>query len=296
MSSSVKLPLIIRIGIVCVLLQSCGSQQLTSSDFTAANTFTDGIEGPAVDKEGNLYAVSLKRKGDIGIVDKGGNASVFVELPGNSIGNGIRFDQEGHMYIADYTGHNVLQVKRGTKEVLVFAHQSTMSQPNDLTISPKGIIYLSDPNWAKGTGRVWMVNESQEIILLEDNMGTTNGIEASPDGKYLYVNESVQRKVWRFTILRDGTLAHKTEFITFDDFGLDGMRCDVKGNLYITRYDKGTVVVLSPDGKKLSEIVLKGKKPSNITFGGADGRTCYVTMADRGCIETFRAKYKGVNF
>ncbi len=296
MRSSVKFSLLLLVGLLCVLLQACGAQQLTSSDFTAENTFTDGVEGPAVDMEGNLYAVSLKRKGDIGIVDKNGNAKVFVELPEKSIGNGIRFDKEGHMYIADYTGHNVLQVKKGSKEVLVFAHNSNMSQPNDLTISPNGTIYLSDPNWAKATGRVWMVNASQEIILLEDNMGTTNGIEASPDGKYLYVNESVQRKVWRFAILPDGTLAQKTEFITFDDFGMDGMRCDEKGNLYITRYDKGTVIVLSPDGKKLSEIVLKGKKPSNITFGGADGKTCYVTMADRGCIETFRAKYNGVNF
>ncbi|HLT50458.1 MAG TPA: SMP-30/gluconolactonase/LRE family protein, partial [Arenibacter sp.] len=80
------------------------------------------------------------------------------------------------------------------------------------------------------------------------------------------------------------------------DYGMDGMRCDIKGNLYITRYDKGTVVVVSPGGKIINEIQLKGKKPSNIAFGGKDGKTCYVTMADRGCIETFQAEYQGNSF
>ncbi len=279
-----------------LLILACKAQQKTSHDFTPENTFTNGIEGPAVDRDGNLYAVSLKRKGDIGIIDAKGNAEVFIELPENSVGNGIRFDKNGHMYIADYTGHNVLQVKKGAKQVTVFAHNNAMSQPNDLTISPTGTIYLSDPDWAKGTGRVWMVTPSQEIRLLQDNMGTTNGIEVSPDGKYLYVNESVQRTIWRFEIMPNGTLNNKIEFITFDDFGMDGMRCDIKGNLYVTRYDKGTVIVLSPEGKIVEEIQLKGKKPSNIAFGGPDGKTCYVTLADRGCIETFRAEYPGAHF
>ena len=75
---------------------------------------------------------------------------------------------------------------------------------------------------------------------------------------------------------------------SFDDFGMDGMRCDVKGNLYITRHGKGTVVKVSPEGELLEEIVLKGKKPSNIAFGGPDGRTAYITLQDRGFIETFR--------
>jgi len=168
-----------------------------------------------------------------------------------------------------------------------------MSQPNDLAIAPNGTIYLSDPNWAESTGRLWMVNASKEIILLEDNMGTTNGIEVSPDGKKLYVNESVQRNVWQYDINTDGTLSNKTKFMAFDDFGMDGMRCDVKGNLYITRYDKGTVVIVSPDKKIIKEVQLTGKKPSNITFGGANGKTCFVTMADRGCFETFQALNPG---
>ncbi len=71
------------------------------------------------------------------------------------------------------------------------------------------------------------------------------------------------------------------------------MRCDVKGNLYITRYDKGTVAIVSAEGKLVREVKLTGRKPSNIAFGGPDGRTCYVTVADSRNIEVFRVKHPG---
>lgn len=297
MSSSTKRFLNILIGILIVLqLESCKSQNLQSVDFTAENIFTSGIEGPAVDKEGNLYAVNFGENGTIGKVNTSGEGSIFVKLPEGSIGNGIRFDAAGNMFIADYIGHNVLQVEKGSDEVTVWASNPAMSQPNDLAIAPNGTIYLSDPNWADSTGRIWMVTASQEIILLEEGMGTTNGIEVSPDGRFLYVNESVQRNIWKYEIAKDGTLTNKTKFFIFADFGMDGMRCDEMGNLYVTRYDKGTVVVISPERKQIKEIQLKGKKPSNITFGGPDGKTCFVTMADRGAVEKFRAEHAGAYF
>jgi sugar lactone lactonase YvrE len=279
-----------------LLLTSCKAQQIDSRDFTSEFAFTKGIEGPAVDREGNLYAVNFKEEGTIGIVNGKGDGKVYLKLPGTSVGNGIRFDREGNMYIADYVGHNVFRVKKGTKDPEVYAHDPNMSQPNDLAIAPNGLIYLSDPNWKDGTGRIWLVNADRAIVLLEERMGTTNGIEVSPDGTKLYVNESVQRQVWRYDINPDGSLSNKSSFITFEDFGMDGMRCDRKGNLYITRYDKGTVVVVSPDKKIIKEVLLKGKKPSNITFGGKNGKTCFVTMADRGCLESFPALFPGAHF
>lgn len=283
-----------RVMVFSILItSSCKSVQVVSTDLLPEGTFTKGIEGPAVDANGNLYAVNFKEEGTIGIVYESGAAEMFTELPGKSVGNGIRFDQKGDMYIADYVGHNVLRIAKGSKNAEVWAHNPEMSQPNDLTIAPNGTIYLSDPDWSSGTGRLWMVAASQEIMLLEENMGTTNGIEVSPDGKYLYVNESVQRKIWRYDIRPDASLTNKILFLSFEDYGLDGMRCDMAGNLYITRYDKGTVAIASPDKKIIKEIGLKGKKPSNITFGGPIGKTCFVTMADRGCFETFVALHPG---
>jgi len=295
MKFSLRHPIKILFGIF-LLIFSCKAQKIQSTNFTPEFSFTKGIEGPAVDKEGNLYAVNFQEEGTVGIVDANGNGKIFLKLPGKSIGNGIRFDQNGDMFIADYVGHNVYRVKKGSTQPEVFAHNANMSQPNDLAIAPNGTIYLSDPNWAESTGRIWMVNEDKEIVLLEENMGTTNGIEVSPDGKTLYVNESVQRNVWQYGIEEDGSLSNKTKFIAFEDFGMDGMRCDVMGNLYITRYDKGTVAIFSPGGKLIKEVKLKGQKPSNITFGGRNGKTCFVTMADRGCFESFPAPYQGNYF
>ena len=81
--------------------------------------------------------------------------------------------------------------------------------------------------------------------------------------------------------------------IEFSEFGMDGMRCDVKGNLYIARFGKGAVVKVSPEGKVLQEIVLKGKRPTNVAFGGKDGRTVYVTLQDQGNLESFVADLPG---
>ena len=127
-------------------------------------------------------------------------------------------------------------------------------------------------------------------------MGTTNGIEVSPDGHTLYVNETVQRNVWAYNIQPDGSLSGKRLVIRFPDFGMDGMRCDVDGNLYITRHGKGTVAIVSPAGKLIREVDVLGKSPTNLCFGGADGRTCYVTEAEKGRLVQFRTERPGLEW
>src|SRR5438552_8686174 len=264
-----------------------------SSNLTAVNSFTSGAEGPAVDKDGNLYAVNYSREGTIGKITPTGDASVFIELTNGSIGNGIRFNSKGEMLIADYTNHNILKVDMISKQLSVYAHDSMMNQPNDIAIDSKDRLYDSDPNWKASTGRIWRIDTNGKTTVLEDNMGTTNGIEVSPDEKILYVNEFVQRMVWAYDLSPGGAISNKRLLIGFADFGMDGMRCDVDGNLYIARYGKGTVAKVSSKGELLKEITLLGKNPSNIAFGGPDGRTAYVTLQDHGNIESFRVEAPG---
>ena len=261
---------------------------------TPTNSFTGGIEGPACDRDGNIFAVNFKRQQTIGRTTPAGKAELYVTLPNKSTGNGIRFDRKGRMYIADYVEHNVLRIDPATRKIEVFAHEPKMNQPNDLTIAPNGTLYASDPNWSKKTGQLWRIDTDGKVTRVAEKMGTTNGIEVSPDGKKLYVNESVQRNVWVFDIQADGSLANKKLVKRFPDFGFDGMRCDVDGNLYITRHGKGTVVILTPTGKILREIDVLGPKPSNICFGGPDGRTAYVTEMEHGRLVTFRTKRPGL--
>src|SRR5258705_8712027 len=122
-----------------------------SSNLTAVNSFTSGAEGPAVDKEGNLYAVNYSKEGTIGKITPSGNGSIFIELTNGSIGNGIRFNSKGEMLIADYTNHNILKVDMASKQLSVYAHDSMMNQPNDIAIDSKDRLYASDPNWKART-------------------------------------------------------------------------------------------------------------------------------------------------
>ncbi|MDQ6477132.1 SMP-30/gluconolactonase/LRE family protein [Dyadobacter sp. LHD-138] len=264
-----------------------------SSVFTAAHSFTSGIEGPAVDRKGVLYAVNFEKQGTIGQVMPGGKGSIFVELPGGSIGNGIRFHSDGRMFIADYKNHNILQVNMASKQLSVYAHEPKMNQPNDIAIDDKNRLYASDPNWGNGSGNIWRIDTDGKVTLLEANAGTTNGIEVSPDNKTLYVNETVQRRVWAYDLAADGGISNKRLLIEFPDFGMDGMRCDIKGNLYITRHGKGIIVKVSPAGKVLREIQVGGKQPSNLAFGGRNGCTVYVTLQDNGNIEKFQVEDPG---
>ena len=261
---------------------------------TQPGEFTPGIEGPNCDAQGNIYAVNFRTEGTIGIVTPQGHGEVYVTLPKGSDGNGIVFDRKGVMFVADYTGHNVLRIEPSTRQITVFAHESRMAQPNDLAIAPDGTIFASDPNWKAGFGRVWRVDLDGRVTLAADNQGTSNGIEVSPDGKSLYVDESDQKNIWRFTIRPDKSLASRRLIRKFEDHGFDGMRCDVNGNLYISRIGKGTVIKMTPQGKVLREIDVLGKRPSNLCFGGADGRSVYVTEVEHTRLVTFRVDRPGL--
>lgn len=258
--------------------------------------FTGGIEGPACDRDGNIYCVSFREARNLGKVTPDGKAERFVALPAGSAGNGIRFDKAGVMFVADYTGHNVLKVDMKTRAVTTLVHEPGMNQPNDLAIAADGTLYASDPNWKESTGQLWRITRDGKAIREAEGMGTTNGIEVSPDGKTLYVNESVQRTIWAFDIRPDGALSGKRLFKKFDDFGFDGQRCDVDGNLYATRHGKGTVVKLSPRGEVLKEIDVLGAHPTNICFGGPDGRTAYVTEAQEMRLVQFRVDRPGLEW
>ena len=262
-------------------------------DFTSEKIFTNNIEGPAFDKKGNLYVVNFKQDGTIGIVNANGDADLFLTLPEGSTANAIQFDSKGFMYLADFTGHNILKVDMKTKQVTVYVHNPGFNQPNDICINKKDQIFASDPNWKDGTGKVWRIDKGGKATLLAEGMGTTNGIALSPDEKVLYVNESVQKKVWAFEVDSKGNISNKRLFAEFPDFGFDGMKCDSRGNVYVTRYGKGTIAILSPDGALVREVSLKGKNCSNLVFGGPGKKTVYVTLQDRGGMEKFQNDIAG---
>lgn len=284
------------IALLVTLLNASCQSLYVATDHTAENLFTNNIEGPAFDKHGILYVVNFGKDGTVGMVRPDGTASLFIELPEGSTANSVKFDSKGNMYLADYTGHNVLKVDMKTKAVSTYVHNDDFNQPNDIIVNKKDQFFASDPNWKASTGKLWRIDTNGEAVLLEENMGTTNGIALSPDERILYVNESVQRKIWAFDVDESGNISDKRLFAEFPDFGFDGMACDNEGNLYVTRHGKGTIAILSPAGELIREVQLKGKRCSNLVFGGKKGKTVYVTMQDRKGIEKFQAENPGKGF
>lgn len=226
------------------------------------DTFTGLVEGPVCDAEGTLFAMGYGELTDgsnasgqfvalltmlglwegsfaLGRVSADGTHGTFVDVPAGGMANGLRFDRQGQLFVADVTGHNVLRLDPISKAISVFAHEPRMNQPNDLAITDADVLFASDPNWSEGTGQLWRIDPDGTVHLMETEMGTTNGIEVGPDGGTLYVGESAQRWIWQYDLSADGQLSNKRLLITFEDFGLDGMRCDEMGNLYVTRYGKG---------------------------------------------------------
>lgn len=264
-----------------------GATTYQTTDWMPEHSFTQGVEGPAVDKNGNLYAVNFGKEGTVGIVSEKNMGKTFLTLDNGSVANGIRFDLQGNMFMADYVNHNVLKYSASDNQLSIFSHHDEMYQPNDLAIMDNGILFASDPNWKDSKGRIWRITADGKATILEDNMGTTNGIEVSPDNKTLYVNESVQRKVWRYQLDQSGNISNKSLFHEFKDHGLDGMRTDQQGNLYIARYGAGEIAILSSSGVLINTIKLKGGHPTNLAFGGSGGKQVFVTMQKRATIETF---------
>jgi sugar lactone lactonase YvrE len=290
-----------ELAILWIIASSAVAQdtQFQSRQVTPAGEYTFGIEGPAVDQGGNLYVVNFGKPGTIGKLAAGATQSeLFAVLPEGSVGNAIRFDPQDRMFVADYKKHNIFLVGADGKDVETYFHSDDFNQPNDMTIATDGTIYASDPHWKRHDGQVWRVQKSAdgnvvgERMTADRRMSTTNGIDLSPDGKTLYVGESDTREIWSYRI--DGTHLLSPRLVKrFDDFDIDGLRTDTAGNLFVARIRKGTIAVLSPQGKLKREIALNAKEPTNLAFGGNDGKTVFVTQRQGGFVESFRTDRPG---
>lgn len=263
---------------------------------TAPHTFTENAEGPEFTRGGRLFAVNCERDGTVCEVHPDGRVEVFVALPAGSTANAIRETSSGDLMLADYTGHNILRLDPATRRVSVFAHDDRLHQPNDLAIRRDDALFASDPNWKDGTGQLWRADPDGRLTRLAERLGTTNGLTLSPDERVLYVAESVQRKIWAFDVDARGDLSARRPFAEFEDHGLDGIKCDAAGRLYVARHGKGTVAVLDPAGRLVREVPVGGEKVSNLVFGGPEGRTVFLTLQDRRAMEQFGADQPGVRW
>lgn len=292
-------------------------EMFVSKQVSPAKEYTGGIEGPAVSPAGDLYVTNLRRpgpdpdkKGAIGMLKRGASQSQpFAILPDNGIGNGIRFDGEGKMYVADYINHKIHVFDAGSNVPHEYSHEA-FHQPNDLAIARDGTLYASDPKATEGIGQIWriargaggVVHGAVMTTTRPLPMGITNGIDLSPDNATLYVSESqfrhqgVRRRasIWAYRI--DGAaLVDPRRLIEFLEGDVDGLRVDTDGRIFVARPSFGAVSIVTPDGREVGKVKTLGSDPTNLTFGGADGRDVFVTQAEKTkrFIERFRTDRPG---
>lgn len=260
------------------------SQQLLQADSeipaaTNIRSITSGFkftEGPAYGPDQRLYFSDIPNK-RIHVWSQEDEPQVFLAPSGRS--NGLMFDAKGRLIICQGGERKVSRMEKdGSLTVLADDYEGKLlNSPNDLWVHPNGAIYFTDPRYGK---RDTMEMEVEGVYLIHLDSGTIqrvldelvrpNGIIGTADAKHLYIADPVAQKTYKFPLKADGTLGPALWSI---ERGSDGMTLDEHGNLYIT---DGNIAIFSPDGKLLSEIELP-EKPSNVTFGGSDNKTLFVT-------------------
>jgi sugar lactone lactonase YvrE len=319
------------VAAICAAGSGVAAEHLFVSDrISLPDEYTTHIEGPAVNAAGDLFVVNIRipgaaapdKGGAIGRMKKGTTQSeVYAILPHDGIGNGIRFDLQDRMYVADFRNHLIHVFEQGSRTPQPYfsappddpSGKPAFNQPNDLAIAHDGTLYASDPK-GDGTGRIWKITRDAagkadgKIMTSSSHrhQGKTNGIDLSPDNKTLYVSESrfahtgqatVNAAIYSYRI--DGlTLADEHKIIEFPRHDVDGLRVDTDGRIFVARPDAGMVVIVVPPGARGGApppVTTKGPAPSNLTFGGADGRDVFVTQSDKHnpFIERFRTDRPG---
>ena len=196
--------------------------------------------------------------------------------------NGNTFDDKGRLYTCESVTRRVTRTdKKGKVEVLAEKWEGKrLNAPNDIVVNKAGHAYCTDPAFgAQADSReldfygVYHITPKGEVELIAKPQGRPNGITLSPDGKVLYVANSDERNVRAYDIGRDGKVSNERVAIANIDGPPDGIRTDVKGNIYVTA---NQLFVYAADGKLIGTIHTP-EKPANCTFGDGDLMTLYIT-------------------
>lgn len=249
--------------------------QLVAADYT----FT---EGPAVAPNGDVFFTDQPNDRILKWSTQDNNVSVYMEPSGRS--NGLYFDHQGNL-LACADNKNQLWRIDGEKNVTVLIDDfegKKLNGPNDLWVDPKGGVYFTDPfykrpYWTRSEKEIekervyYLFPNGKDLIIVADDFVRPNGIIGSKDGTLLYVADIGDKKTYSYTINPDASLSNKT---LFANIGSDGMTLDNQGNIYLTG---DGVTVLDPEGKQLLHIPIDQKWTANVTFGGKNQQTLFIT-------------------
>ncbi|HLL49578.1 MAG TPA: SMP-30/gluconolactonase/LRE family protein [Thermomicrobiales bacterium] len=241
----------------------------------------DSPEGPAFDREGNLYFVNWLSSSIIRLTPDG-NASEFFNTFG--IPAGLAFHRDGSLYVADESDdiHGVLRIADGQMTILVNEYEGQrLNGANDLVFDSSGVLYFSDP-WRSSAdnpiGGFYRLFPNGTLERIDHGLAFPNGVALSANGDAAYLAETYRNRILRYPIEPDGAIGAREDFaILPGGEGPDGMAFDQAGNLYVAHYGGGQVAVFGPSGEMIDEIPVPGAQVTNVAFGGADRRALVIT-------------------
>src|SRR6266446_2263230 len=230
-------------------------------------------EGPVVMPDGALY-----------LCNNGG--SRYVE--GSSMGQGPH---------PDYKHGSVQRLDRSTgaaKTLYIECDGHKLSAPNDLVFDKQGGFYFTDlgKRYARHRdhgGVYYALPDGSKIVCLAYPFLSPNGCALSPDGKILYVADTESARLYAFDIEGSGMVAkprgHASRVIGGAPAGparFDSLAVLANGNIAVATLTAGKITEFSPAGAIVHEVKVPDIYPTNICFGGADMRTAYITLSDKG--------------
>jgi gluconolactonase len=212
----------------------------------------------------------------------GEGTTEYIKPSGHS--NGLTFDQEGRLVIAQHDGSVAKANEDGSFEVLVDSYNGKrLNSPNDLVVSSEGAIYFTDPPYGVSKENrelnfqgIYRYTKEEGLMLLNSDFDRPNGIILSPDEKKLYVNDSRHNHIRVFHVKEDGSLDKGRVFAEMDSDepgSADGMKVDAKGNVYST--GPGGLWIFSPEGTLIQQV--NTPRLTNLAWGGKAGKTLFMT-------------------
>lgn len=249
------------------------------------------LEGPAFDRTGRLYVTDLAH-GRIFRFSQSGNVDVFADYGGEP--NGLKLHRDGRIFVADRReGILAFDPQTSTKNIILAGPGTgeAFFGPNDLHFSTEGDLYFTDQGDSAieaPYGRVYRLTAAGKLELLMDGLAGPNGLALSPDEKILYVAETRLNRVLSLPLTGPGRTVRKAGLfvqLSGSPVGPDGLAVDEADNLAVVHAGLGTVWLFSRLGEPIGRVrSAAGLRTTNVTFGGADRRTLFLTEAEHGVI------------
>ncbi|KIR35140.1 hypothetical protein I310_04214 [Cryptococcus deuterogattii CA1014] len=164
---------------------------------------------------------------------------------------------------------------------------------NDGGVDPEGRVWFGsmgiDESKPEKPGKLFVWDGGKAVEIM-DNVGVSNGLGWSPDGRTVYYIDSRYDLVSAYTY--SATPPYWSNKRTFalppppldaenpTQGAYDGLCVDGVGNVWVARWRDERVVGFNPEGKLIAMITLKGcKSPTIPCFGGKDLTTMYIVSA-----------------